>query len=347
MPDANFWILRGEEIASFLANNELDVVEAVASAYVAHQQGKSSLPHSTFLRFPGDDRNRIIALPAYLGGGFDLAGVKWVSSFPGNLDRGIERASAVVILNSPETGQPLALLEGSLISAHRTAASAALAAKTLVDGRQPPRSLSLGLIGTGVINREIVRYVCRLLPGLRRFVLFDLDARRGAAFAEKLQRQWPEAEVAIAPGVAPLLEECSLVSYATTAIRPHIEDLSRSPAGAVHLHISLRDLTPGVILACDNVVDDADHVSRAQTSVHLAEQLTGNRDFIRCSLGELLEGTAPPKKDKDAITVFSPFGLGVLDLAVAKLIFDRALAAGTAGTAIHSFFPLPEKEEPF
>lgn len=346
MQDDNFWILRGEEIASFLDNHELDVVEAVAQAYVAHQRGKSSLPHSTFLRFPGDDRNRIIALPAYLGDGFDLAGMKWVSSFPGNLARGIERASAVVILNSPETGRPLALLEGSLISAHRTAASAALAARTLLGGTRSPDSLSVGLIGTGVINREIVRYLTRLLPGLRRFVLFDLDAARGAAFAEKLRRRWPDAEVAVAPGIESLLEECPLVSYATTAIRPHIGDLSRSPAGAVHLHVSLRDLTPEVILACDNVVDDADHVSRAQTSIHLAEQLTGNRQFIRCSLGELLEGTAPPKKTEDAITVFSPFGLGILDLAVAKLAFDHAVATGTAGTPIRSFFPMSEKGEP-
>lgn len=346
MRDDSFWILTGEEVASFLSDNESDVVETVATAYLAHQRGRSSLPHSTFLRFPGDDRNRIIALPAYLGDGFDLAGIKWVSSFPGNLARGIERASAVVILNSPVTGRPFALLEGSLISAHRTAASAALAARTLLAGKRPPDSLSLGLIGTGVINREIVRYLTRLLPGLRRFVLFDLDAARGVAFAGKLSRWWPDAEVVVAPGIEPLVEECFLVSYATTAIRPHIEDLSRSPAGGVHLHVSLRDLVPEVILACDNVVDDADHVCRAQTSVHLAEQLTGNRQFIRCSLGEVLEGTAPPKKDEDAITVFSPFGLGILDLAVAKLVLDRALATGTVGTAIRSFFPEPEKGEP-
>lgn len=345
MQEDNFWILRGEEIASLLAQHELDIVEAVSQAYVAHHRGKSSLPQSTFLRFPGDDRNRIIALPAYLGDGFDLAGLKWISSFPGNLARGIERASAVVILNSPETGRPLALLEGSLISAHRTAASAALAARTLLAGRRPSGSLTLGLIGTGVINREIVRYLTRLLPGLRRFMLFDLDPARGTVFAGKLSRRWPEAEVTVAPGIGPLLEECPLVSYATTAIRPHVEDLSRCPAGAVHLHVSLRDLVPEAILACDNVVDDVDHVCRAQTSVHLAEQLTGNRHFIRCSLGELLEGTAPPKDDQDAVTVFSPFGLGILDLAVAKLIFDRALDAGTAGTVIRSFFPVPDHEE--
>jgi N-[(2S)-2-amino-2-carboxyethyl]-L-glutamate dehydrogenase len=341
MHEDNLWILRGDEVAAVLSGNEQDVVDAVGRAYVAHERGKSSLPHSLFLRFPGDDRNRIIALPAYLGDGFDLAGMKWISSFPGNLELGIERASAVMILNSMETGRPFAMLEGSLISAQRTAASAALGAKVLLDGKAPS---ALGLIGTGVINREIARYVTTLLPGIRRFVLFDLDAQRGAAFAERLRRDHPGAEVEAAGSVEAILEECPLVSYATTAIRPHVSDLSRCPAGAVQLHVSLRDLTPEAILACDNVVDDVDHVSRAQTSIHLAEQLTGNRDFIRGSLGQILEGTAPPKQNADAVTVFSPFGLGILDLAVAKLVLDRARASGTVGTSIRSFFPTGSAE---
>lgn len=333
--DGDLRLLTWEDVASLLVGRELDVLDAVSRAYVAHGRGESALPNSVFLRLPADDLNRIIALPAFLGSGFDVAGVKWIASFPGNTARGMERASAVVILNSLATGRPYAVLEGSLISAQRTAASAALAARILQQGAAPA---AVGVIGAGVINRQIVRFLSVVFPGIRRFVLFDRHSGRAAALGARLERSWPGVEVTNASGIESLLEECPLVSYATTAIRPHVGDLSRCPPGAVHLHVSLRDLTPEAILACDNVVDDADHVCRAQTSVHLAEQLMGSRDFIRCSLAELLEGTAQPKEDNKTITVFSPFGLGVLDLAVARLVFEEAVSQGK-GMELRYFFP--------
>lgn len=331
-------ILKGDDVAALLKGREREVIEAVRKAYVAHNRGRSSLPHSSFLRFPDDDANRIIALPAFLGDGFDVAGLKWISSFPGNVRQGTPRASAVLLLNSCENGHVEAILESSLISAKRTAASAALAAEVLTDGRAPE---SVGLIGTGVINLEIVRFLRAALPGISRVELFDLNPERAGRFAGRVREIAPGAEVMAAPSLAGVLAGNSLVSFATTAIRPHVDDLSRCPPGATILHISLRDLAPEVILAADNVVDDPDHVCRAQTSLHLAEQQLGNRDFIRCTLADICEGTASPRAEGDKIAVFSPFGLGVLDLAVGKLALDSAAAAGR-GTVIESFLPTDE-----
>src|ERR1700730_8573872 len=99
MRDGDILILRGSEVQSILKGRELEIMVLVRIAYELHENKESSLPHSVFLRFPHDDTNRIIALPAYIGGIFRVAGIKWVSSFPGNVGLGLDRASAAILLN--------------------------------------------------------------------------------------------------------------------------------------------------------------------------------------------------------------------------------------------------------
>jgi ornithine cyclodeaminase len=100
----------------------------------------------------------------------------------------------------------------------------------------------------------------------------------------------------------------------------------------------LRDIDPKSILSCDNIVDDIDHICRANTSIHLAEQLVKNRDFIRCSIADITRGLTSARKDINSVTVFNPFGLGILDIAVGNLVYDLGLNQGL-GTTVESFLP--------
>jgi len=334
MNNGEILILKSHEVVSLLEGQERVLIDIVQRAYEAHAQKASSLPHSTFLRFPDDQVNRIIALPAYLGQDFGVAGLKWVSSFPGNLNQGMDRASAVVVLNSPLTGRPHAFLEASAISAKRTAASAALAAKHLHNGH---RTYSLGIIGAGLINFEIVRSILASRAETNKLVIFDIDNERAAQFKKRCNTAFPEVDAVVETQIENVLKSCSLVSFATTAGTPYVSDLSMCPRGTTILHISLRDLTPQVILSCENVADDVDHACRANTSLHLAEQLLGDRSFINCELADVLLGQKAVRQNGKATVVFSPFGLGVLDLAVSKYVYDLALEKGL-GTAMNNFF---------
>ena len=297
-------------------------------------EGQSAVPHSVFLRFPGGSPNRVIALPAYLDGEDAVAGVKWIASFPGNPARGLERASAVIILNSLTTGYPEAVIEASVISAKRTAASAVLAARVLAGAPE-----GLTLIGCGVINSQVLRFAIAVLPSITRVTLFDQDPGRAAALAQRAAGWRCDVAVAVAADRDTALAAHEVISIATTAARPHM-DLNACRAGSTVLHISLRDLTPETILASRNVVDDADHVCREQTSVHLAEQLAGDRAFIDASLGGLLTGREELRRDPAATVIFSPFGLGILDVSVARLVCAWAASRGT-GVRVPDFIPVP------
>ncbi|MBV8858952.1 MAG: 2,3-diaminopropionate biosynthesis protein SbnB [Acidobacteria bacterium] len=332
-------ILTGGDVLALLEGREQEVLDAVRRAYEAHGRGASSLPHSTFLLFPEDPRSRIIALPAYLGEGFQTAGVKWIASFPANLGRGLDRASAVLVINSSLTGLPEAFMESSVISARRTAASAALAARHLHEAGPPA---TVGMLGCGLINFEVARFLRAVFPDLRGLVVSDLDPERAAQFGRMAERVLG-LRVEVARSVGEMLGSSPVISLATTAPTPHISDLSVCAPGATVLHVSLRDLAPEVILSCNNFADDIDHAVRAQTSLHLTEQMVGHRDFIRGTLADVLAGRTTPRERPEEIVVFSPFGLGVLDIAVGHLVRDLAAREGR-GSVVDSFLPAPWPE---
>jgi len=327
-------IIGAREVEGALKGREENVLDAVQKAYETHSRGASSLPHSSFLRFPDNDKDRIICLPAYLGDDYQLAGVKWIASVPDNVSRGIERASAVMILNDRLTGRPTAVIEGSIISKQRTAASAALASKVLARGEPE----AIGFVGCGPINASVAQFLTVTWPNVRRFVAFDLDPARAEVFGEALLGRRRGAEFKVAANLEDLLSECTMVAFGTTAIKPYVDSLDACPAGATILHVSLRDLSTGTILANHNVVDDLDHVNRAATSIHLASEHVGHTNFVHGSLGDILLGNSNLPERDDRKVIFSPFGLGVLDLAVADLV-QKMLAEEGGGTQVKSFLP--------
>ncbi|MUN36431.1 2,3-diaminopropionate biosynthesis protein SbnB [Actinomadura litoris] len=328
-----FAVISGAQVHEVIGGHEERVTRTVEAAYRLHGEGQTVNPDSYFLRFPDRPSDRIIALPASVKGEIGVHGIKWISSFPGNVAAGIPRASAVLILNDAETGYPFACLESSIISAARTAASAALAAVTLADlrGERPRR---VGFVGTGLIARYIHTYLAGNGFAFDELGVHDLSAEHAEGFKGYLEGAGP-GTVTIHGSAHDLVRASDLVVFATVAGEPHVTDPAWFAHNPLVLHVSLRDLSPEIILSAWNVVDDVEHCLKAGTSPHLAEQKTGGRDFVAGTLYDVLTGAIEPPADRPV--VFSPFGLGVLDLAVARYVYDEVAASGALST-VPGFF---------
>jgi ornithine cyclodeaminase len=319
-----FAVISGAQVQRALQGGEKQVVELVEATYRLHGAGDSVNPPSYFLRFPDRPTARIIALPASIGGSINVDGLKWISSFPENVSAGIPRASAVLILNDHDTGYPFACLESSIISATRTAASAALGAARLTQGRARPARV--GFVGTGLIARYIHTFLAGTGSSFDEIGVHDLSAASAAGFHAHLERSGVAGRITVHDTAEDLIRSSDLVVFATVASKPYVHDVSWFAHNPVVLHVSLRDLAPEILLASTNIVDDVEHCLKADTSPHLVEQLTGNRDFLHGTLDDVLADRVSVPADRPV--VFSPFGLGVLDLAVGKYVYDEVARSG-------------------
>ena len=326
-----FHVVPGSGVRRAIDENRQKVFEAVENAYRLHSSGKTINPDSYFLRYPDRPSSRIIALPAHIGGPVQKSGIKWISSFPENNAHNLARASAVLILNDGATGYPVACIEAALISSTRTAASAALAAEHI---SPTPFEGTLTVVGTGVIARSTIEWLFFRGWRFSKVNLFDLDHSGSVQFSNWLSEKY-DIQAVIHRRLEKAVTNSSLILFTTTALAPYLDDEKLFGHNPTVLHLSLRDIATNVILASQNLVDDIDHCLKARTSLHLAEMETGNRDFIAGTLVDFLEKKVEPDQHKPRI--FSPFGLGVLDIAVGDLVLEAAKASGDA-TAFPDFF---------
>jgi 2,3-diaminopropionate biosynthesis protein SbnB len=319
-----FAVVPGAQVQAALRGREKQLVELVEETYLLHDAGDSVNPPSYFLRFPDRPTARIIALPASIGGPIRVDGLKWISSFPDNVAAGVPRASAVLILNDHDTGYPIACLESSIISATRTAASAAAAADWLSRGRSRPTRV--GFIGTGLIARYISTFLAGTGWSFDEIGVHDLSPDSTAGFHSHLRRSGTAARITVHDSPEQLIRASDLIVFATVASHPYVTDPSWFAHNPLVLHVSLRDLAPEVLLASTNLVDDVEHCLKAETSPHLTEQLTGDRNFLAGTFADVMAGRVTVPGDRPV--VFSPFGLGVLDLAVGKYVYDEVARSG-------------------
>lgn len=329
---SDFLCISNNVVKEMLSNPEINI-QIVEKAYNDYSTGKAVCPESVFLRFPWEGKDRIIGLPAYLKEPESI-GIKWTSSFPQNRTLGKQRASAVVILNDTKTGYPVACIEGALISAVRTAAFATLATKNVLT----EKPLKIGVIGAGFISKNIIEHIIgmNMFPEILSF--YDIDRNQSSRckdfFSEKFQ-----GEIELSETVRDVSNNADLIILATDAIAPHINEIGLFKPNSLILHISLRDFSSEIMKNCINVTDNIKHAIREGTSLGNAYNKYGKEKMQIYRLHEILHNEEIKKiiGKKTKPIIFSPFGLGVLDIAMAQYVYDSAKLSGL-GQEIHNFF---------
>ncbi|MFK8845171.1 2,3-diaminopropionate biosynthesis protein SbnB [Streptomyces sp. Ac-502] len=331
----SFHVVTGSEARRIISRSRVDIIRQVRHTYLLHYEGRTVNPNSYFLRFPEKPNSRIIALPAYVGGEQGVAGIKWIASFPDNVSRNVPRASAALLLNDYETGYPFACLEASQISAARTAASAVLGAEALQGGTTARK---IAVVGAGIIARNIVEFFQAAGWDTGQFAVHDTVLDYAAKLAGYIGELGMTASVETE--LAKAVDGADVVVFATTAAEPYVVEEAAFAPGQNVLNVSLRDIGPDVIASSHNILDDIDHCLTANTSPHLAQQKFGHHDFVDGTLAGVLTGEVRLGRDKPRI--FSPFGLGVLDLAVGMHVYTSAKDGCTA-VEIPDFFGETER----
>ncbi len=316
-----------------IAAGGLNMAAAVADleeVFQLHAGGDYVLPEKIVLHWeePESDEleNHINTMPGYIGGRFDVAGLKTIASFPRNpFERRLPRASALVVLNDTQTGLPQAVMDGTLISAVRTGAATGVAARYLA--REDARRV--GLIGAGVQNRTQLMALKVARPNLQHATVFDLRRERVEAFATEM-RDEVEIDVEIADDAGSVVRQADILVTATTTTEPVVQHGWLQP-GSFYAHIAGYECEYDVIRHADKiVVDDWLQVKhRMYSTVALMSRDGQFRDEdLYAELGEVVAGQKPGRESNDEVIIFSPIGMGIHDIAVASRVCSAAQEAG-------------------
>jgi ornithine cyclodeaminase len=298
-----------------------ETVSVIERAVRCLERGDYAQPIKPYLRYR-DPRNRIIAMPAFVGGDFNAAGLKWIASFPGNIDRRIPRAHSVVVLNDADTGAPVAIINGALLSVVRTASVSGLMLLRY-DQARPRRELNVGITGFGPIGRRHLDMCMALLgPRLRRAAIYDvrpvdLHAERPLPDNVVVARSWQEA-----------YDDADVFITCTVSPARYID---RPPKpGSLHLNVSLRDYTAsaydsfrGAIL-----VDDWEEVCREATDIEMFHKEKGLTQADVKTIVDAVCHEELGRYAEDQPILFNPMGMAVFDIATARHFHEKAVASG-------------------
>ncbi|MGB8190522.1 MAG: 2,3-diaminopropionate biosynthesis protein SbnB [Chitinophagaceae bacterium] len=288
-------------------------IAAVEEAVQCMEQNDFAQPIKPYLRYR-NLKNRIIAMPAFVGGNINMAGIKWIASFPGNIDKGIPRAHSVVILNNADTGEPLGIINTPLLSIIRTASVTGLVIKYYAQARSLS-NLRVGITGFGPIGQYHLK-MCTALLGdkIDKISLYDIRSIDASLIKEyknvEIVNSWQDA-----------YENADIFITCTVSDAPYIDKPPKP--GSLHLNVSLRDYKTSVFDWFKDaiIVDEWEEVCREKTDIEMLHIEKGLNKEGTKSIIDVVKERCIENIPADYPVMFNPMGMAVFDIAVGSYYY--------------------------
>src|SRR5829696_3351772 len=288
-----------------------EAIDRVREGFVAYAHGDWQMPAKTYVQVPNGDFR---AMPAQGGG---LAILKWITSFPGNPERGLPVVQGVISVSRAETGEPVALIDARAVTALRTGAVAAVAAQELA--RED--AASVGIIGCGIYGSWAAR--CLAAHEYGPGICFDPDPDAAGALAGELGWEAGSREDALA---------CDVV----TCVTPGHEPVVRADDLRAGLHLNMlgadgpgkAEMEIDAVVRCRLFADEWRQASHGGELTGAVEAGRVTRDDVT-ELGDVLTGRTEGRAGDDEITLFDSTGLAIQDLALCHAVLDTGVKAQT------------------
>jgi ornithine cyclodeaminase len=313
-------VLSHQEVVELLSM--ADCIAVMAEALAALATGQVHQPLRTVVR-PPDATGLMALMPAYMSGERAAYGLKAVCVFPHNVTIGKDAHQGAVTLFSAQTGELMAVLDASAITAIRTAAVSGVATRLLAR----EEAGDLAILGAGVQARSHLAAMAEVRP-IRRVRVASRTLKNAQKFAADMSAHYPFPIQAV-ESVESAVQDADLIVTATTAAQPILQRDWIS-LGA-HLNAvgssipTTREIDTATMAASSLFVDRREStLNEAGDYLFAAREGAIGPDHIKAEIGELLIGQAQGRSSADEITLFKSLGLAIEDLASAEYVYRQA-----------------------
>ncbi|WP_051620500.1 ornithine cyclodeaminase family protein [Paenibacillus sp. UNC451MF] len=325
--------LNESDVAASGGHDWIAALEDVRRAFQCHAREDSVLPPKVTLPIPYAEKigpssgplPHYVAMPAYLGGNIPYAGFKWVSvGHPYQVDQ--PDITAVIVIQSPDSGYPAAIMDGTLITAIRTAAVTAVAAQELA----PPYAEVLGIIGAGAQGAMHLRLLPQVLPKLKQIRLYNRSRSKAEELASRMKNE-VKAEIVVTGQAQEAVVESDILVTATSSSGEPIVHGEWLKEGVLYVQVGRHEIAFEAVRQFDKIlVDDWEQIRHrgVQTLALMEQEGEWRCSCLHGTLGQRLLGRIVGRESASERIMFSSIGLGVTDLAIAARIYEQATARG-------------------